>query len=197
MSPLSKLRQCLHSSTSVLRCIALLALVLSPWFSSVEAYAQASREPLAVRRIQAGFLYNFIRFTTWPKESLPDDVPIQVGLLGDSHSVEILRRELEGKSYGGHAIKTTLLEKESSLAGLHIVFLLNRAPLTPAELCEKLANQATLSLGEAEGFTKAGGMIRLFIRGDTMHFSLNPQAAREAGILLSSQLASLADTDTP
>ncbi len=194
MPPRSPALRC-PGATIVARCLLLLALGLF-WVPASQA-AQPPPDKQVVRRIQAGFLYNFIRFANWPATSLPKDAPLVIAILGDASSAEILRHELNDKKYETHPIVAKTVEADDPLEGVHMVFLLKKAPLTPAELSARLGKRPVLTIGEAENFTQSGGMIRLFLQNDTFHFSLNLRAAREAGINLSSQLDSMADRENP
>ena len=174
--------------------LVLLALLFGTPLSSC---ADQANDKQVVRKIQAGFIYNFIRFTTWPDSSLKAEAPLVVAIIGDSSSAETLRRELDDKKYGNHPIISKIIEPEGSLDGVHIVFLLKKSSLSPAELVKRIGRRPILSIGEAENFLQSGGMIRLFLSDDTIHFTLNVRAARESDIALSSQLGSMADTDQP
>jgi hypothetical protein len=55
-----------------------------------------------------------------------------------------------------------------------------------------LNGAGVLTVGDTEGFTEAGGMINLTIVDQRVHFEINPDAARRAGMKISSKLLSLA-----
>lgn len=178
-------------------CVPLLLLfgLLLP--TPCQAAEPARETTIAIRRIQAGFLYNFIRFTSWPTNALFEDEPFVVGVLSDSQSFEIIRRELAAKASGKHPIVVRLVTPADPLENLHLLFVPKKAQADISDLVPRLASRPILTIGEAEDFLRQGGMIRLFIKDDTIHFTLNLRASREAGITLSSQLAAMADPDSP
>ena len=49
-----------------------------------------------------------------------------------------------------------------------------------------------LTVSEIEGFAQRGGMINFIIVGNKVHFEVNPDAAKQVGIHISSQLLKLA-----
>jgi hypothetical protein len=54
------------------------------------------------------------------------------------------------------------------------------------------ANILTVSEGETDDFIKAGGMINLVIVDNKIRFQINDNAAKKAGLTISSKLLSLA-----
>lgn len=171
----------------------LLALVCA---APLTLQAQKHRDLPAARRIQAGIIYNFIRFTSWPSGSLAKEAPVVIGILGDPLSAELIEKELSGLKAGDHELKIQNLEEDSPLEGIHVLFVLKRNDLKSTDILLRAQGKPVLTIGEPEGFAKQGGMIRLFLRNDRYHFTLNPKAAKEAGLTLSSQLGALAEPDT-
>jgi hypothetical protein len=49
-----------------------------------------------------------------------------------------------------------------------------------------------LTIGDTEGFGEKGVMINFIIRDNKVRFEINPEAARRAGLTISSKLLSLA-----
>jgi len=172
-------------------CLALL-LAGMPVLPPIQA--QPSREVMAVRRIEAGFVYNFIRFTTWPNNQA-EDAPIRIVVVGDALSAELMIRELDGKICGKHKLSVRHLPAGEPLTGLEVLFVMKRSESDVGELLRKLGKSPVLTIGESETFLAEGGMIRLYERKDSIRFTLNLKAAREAGITLSSQLADLASPE--
>ena len=59
-------------------------------------------------------------------------------------------------------------------------------------LSTALKGMSVLTVGDASDFARQGGVIRLFLQGDTMRFEINVSAAERAHLRLSSKLLNLA-----
>lgn len=172
-------------------CLALL-LASAPLLPPTQA--QPSREVMAVRRIEAGFIYNFIRFTTWPNNQA-EDAPIRIGVIGETLSADLLIRQLDGKICGKHKLSIRHVHVNDPLTDLEVLFVMKRSETDEGDILRKLGKSPVLTIGESDTFLAEGGMIRLFERKDSLRFALNLKAAREVGITLSSQLADLASPE--
>ena len=60
------------------------------------------------------------------------------------------------------------------------------------KIMEASAQGHALTISDLDGFADAGGMIRLVKVNDTIKFEINPKAAQDAGLKLSSALLDLA-----
>lgn len=75
----------------------------------------------------------------------------------------------------------------------HIVFVCLSEKDRVAEILESARNQPALTVGEADGFCQAGGVLNFVLSDGKMHFKTNPEAALAARLQISSQLLSLAE----
>jgi len=60
-----------------------------------------------------------------------------------------------------------------------------------------LKGQSILTVGDVEGFSKDGGIIRLVTEQNKIHFRINPEAAKNANLTVSSKLLRLAEIVQP
>jgi hypothetical protein len=64
----------------------------------------------------------------------------------------------------------------------------NRLP----KILEAVIGTSVLTVSETDHFTEAGGMINFVIKNDEIRFQINDEAAKKAGLKISSKLLSLA-----
>ena len=66
-------------------------------------------------------------------------------------------------------------------------------PAQTEQIIARASAQPTLTIGDAEGFARRGGMINFTRRGSRLGFEINRGAVRRADLNLSSQLLKLAE----
>lgn len=113
-------------------------------------------------------------------------------MLGRDPFGPALDRAVEGKTVAGRRLTVRRSEKLEDLEGCPILFVGSApAPGLDATLAH-IARRPVLTVGESDGFTRAGGMVRLYRAGNHVRFEINLRAALEAGLTLSSRLLAVA-----
>jgi hypothetical protein len=82
---------------------------------------------------------------------------------------------------------------ESPLGRCHVLFVGSLEPARLEQILSRASAQPTLTIGDAEGFARRGGMINFTRRGSRLGFEINRGPVRRAGLNLSSQLLKLAE----
>ena len=150
--------------------------------------------------IKAGFIYNFANLVQWPAATFPQpDSPIVIAILGQDHFGTTLDRVLEGKKVNGRPfvikrLKTVseLLKSVAELKDYQILFISSSEMPRLAETIQIVKSIPVLTIGEAPGFAKNGGMINLILEDNRVRFEVNVEAAKEADLNISSRLLALA-----
>ncbi len=153
--------------------------------------AQTASEPA----LKSAFLYNFTKFTDWPAEALPAGDPLVLCVVNDAVVAGMLDTLTKGRNVAGHALVVSTVAKDSAapaLSACRVLFLAGPDYPGSAALLGSLSGKPILTVGEGEGFARAGGVVGLFIKDGTLQFAINTTAAHRAGLHLSSKLLSLA-----
>jgi hypothetical protein len=153
--------------------------------------AARAEEPGLEYPVKAAFLYQFARFTDWPEEAR-SDAPLAIGILGDDPFGAVLDKALEGKSVGGRALTIRRSTFALDLDGCSILFVSRSETHRLAGVLGRVARSPVLTVGESEGFTQSGGMIRFVVDGSHVRFEVNLAAVESGGLRLSSRLLALA-----
>ena len=170
-----------------------IAVVITAWVvgsSTLSARAQSSsdREYL----IKAAFLYNFLRFVEWPAEALPEgDGSIVVCLVGEDPFGEALE-SIKGKTVKSKDLVIRRILTLQSLGGCQLLFVSSSEKNRLPEIIGALKGRAVLTVGELEGFTQRGGIIRFLIERNNVRFEINVDVAERTGLKISSKLLNLA-----
>jgi hypothetical protein len=175
-----------------LLCVSLLGIsadssLLASSGTSESTGAAASRADL----IKTAIVFNIAKFARWPESAfLSGDAPFRFCVLGDGSLGEALAT-IEGKRVHNHPLRTVLVSEGESASACHLLFV-GGARAESRELLRELADLPILTVGEAPGFARDGGVINLLVVDKRNQFDVNVAAARRAGIELSAKLLRLA-----
>lgn len=162
-----------------------LALVLLT--SSKACFAQA---PSTANQLKAVFLFNFSQFVTWPSNSLPDNSPFVIGILGNDPFGSYIESVVEGEKLANHSIVVQRYTDVRDMKNCQILFI-NKA--NAGELAKSLGSRSTLTVSDDEGFAKSGGMVQFYLASNKIKIRINLNAAKAANLQISSKLLRLAE----
>lgn len=175
------------------RAVAAL-LVLCPALGPAAGPAAAAEPPAAGEyALKAAFLYNFAKFVEWPESRFADGrSPVVIGVLGTDPFGAELEKVVRGRRINGHEIAVHRFDTADAAKSAHILFVNTGDGLSAAELRRALGAHGVLTVGEADPFTRGGGVITFQERGGRLGFEINMAAAERAGLKISAQLQKLA-----
>ena len=140
-------------------------------------------------QVKAVFLFHFAQFVTWPAGAFADSAaPLVIGILGDDPFGPYLDETVKGESVAGHPLAVRRLAGLEEAAGCHILFVTRGEMGRLPEILDTLAGRSVLTVSDAEGFAKRGGMIRFLTDRNRIRLRINLEAARAADLTLSSKL---------
>jgi len=171
----------------VRRWIALLAFL----FGLFEA-AAADPEP-SEYQVKAAFLFNFAKFVDWPaRKSGETNTPMVIGVLGVDPFGALLEETVKDQNIGGRRLVIRALSTADEAGDCHVLFISRSERNRLKPLLASLKGKAVLTVSESKGFAQEGGMINLVVLNGSVKLEINPAAAEEAGLKISSKLLSLA-----
>jgi len=156
--------------------LAILALCLTPC-RAVQNTADSEDE------LKSATVWLFVQYS---KLAPGADGSITVGVLGRPSFIKVLRRNLDGRTTGGHAVK--VVEAKPDLRCCQIVYL---AMDKTEEIRHTLQNAQTLralTIGESDRFLDFGGAVNLFIADGHIGFEASLEALDRCGLSVSSNL---------
>lgn len=162
---------------------ALVAVGLgAPWA------AHAQQRVASEAELKAAFVYRVALFVEWPAESLPAGASFRICLLGADPAWAAAFATLDGKQVQGHTVAPPrLLARGEELRACHVLFVPERegTRLPPPQA-------GLLTVGEAEGFAQAGGVVGFVRDGARLRFDLNRDAALRQQLRLPADLLKIA-----
>ncbi len=141
-------------------------------------------------KLKAAYVFNFLKFTTWPTTSHPPG-QLQLCLVNANEALRSAFDALNGQEVNGRAILVKSLGKTTEVDECHVYYLRQGgAPVALKNLIE--ANPGLLTIGDARNFVSSGGMIGLIEEGGRMQFDINLTLLKQVEYRISAQLLKLA-----
>lgn len=209
--------QCRHRAlaTDSARCSAPRRLRRA-WLSlpclllALAAHGQDLAQPLrtgSAAHVEAAYLVNFLRFTEWPAAVEEPGQPLVISVVGNDEAVEVVKEvvaaagpvggravRVRGVDYRGARDRDSRAQRKAlrQLRASHLVFVDRSAAEEVEGVVRDLLGLPVLTVGNADGFLAAGGMLQLLPSGRNIVFSAAPDAIASAGLVLSAKVLKLA-----
>jgi uncharacterized protein DUF4154 len=181
--------RCTRGSAGLLVLLALLSALLA---SSLTA--QPPQPDQATSReytIKATYLYHFLHYMTWPRTTR---APGDTYVIGVVHCPVLFQKltKVAEKSVKGRRILVRKFKGTADARPCHILFV-GRDQKKHLDAWRGIAERDhTLLVGDTPGFEKHGAVVNFFVKGNKVRLQINLEAAKRAGIKISSKLLKLA-----
>lgn len=142
-------------------------------------------------RVKAGFVLNFLRFTSWPEASAENRADWTLCTYVDEEFFAILG-QLAGKQVGQSRLSVYDGAKVDRAETCDAIFI--DSDMDEAEVADILSRHrvGVLTIGTRRQFVTRGGHISIVPREGRFGFFLNVGSAEQAGLRFSSKLRALA-----
>lgn len=144
-------------------------------------------------QIKALFLYNFANFVRWPAQAFANNSDtLRMCIFGDAQLGPFLD-QINGTRIRDkrlQVIRTGVLSDIES--GCHILFVSTDKSNFLPQLTSSTKNIYVLSVSDVENFARSGGVISILRTSDKLTFEINLDTALRNGLLISSDLLSMA-----
>jgi hypothetical protein len=173
---------------TAVRSVLLVALILWGWGGA--ALAQSELE----QKVKAAFLFNFLKFVTWPESRAPaDQEPYVLCVIGDERFAQTLEQVVQSKTVSGHGLKVRSLAEGGSAQTCHLAYLASDRATPAAEAAlSGLSGGGILTVHEAPAAVPSG-VMRFFLEQQRIRFEINTAAAERENLQLSSRLMGVAE----
>lgn len=165
----------------------LLVLSLAPLLiCSSLAYPQ----PYDEYQVKAAFLNKLLMFVKWP-ESVQESDQIVIGILG-ANPFKPYAKDIEGQSVRGKRVMAKQIFTVREARQCHLVFIGSSEKDRLGYILSALASSPVLTVSDSDGWAKQGVMMNFYMEQGMVRFEVNIEAAKHAGLTVSSQLLKLA-----
>jgi YfiR/HmsC-like len=149
--------------------------------------------------VKAAMLYHFAQFTEW--SPLPASTSIVFCVAGADAIAASLVETIRGLKIGDHELDVRRTQDGATWPVCQLIFIAETETRRFSEGTNGIRTLPILTVSDSKGFSRAGGMIELFITDGRLRFAINVDATKRAKLQLSSRLLSLAkivrDGDAP
>ncbi|HEX2854625.1 MAG TPA: YfiR family protein [Opitutaceae bacterium] len=165
-----------------------LAALIACWWTAGLATA-AENPAFSEYQLKAVFLYNFAHFVEWPSQAFPEPhAPLVIGVLGEDPFGRFLDEVVAGEKVNDHSLSVRRFRRLEEIDRCHVLFVSQSETDRLGEIFERLKSRSILIVGESEGFSLRGGMVRFVTEKNKVRLRINLEAARAAGLIISSKL---------
>lgn len=158
-------------------------------WAAAPVVAQRPRE----YQVKAAYLYGFGRFVEWPADAAPPTGGAFVlCVLGEDPFGPLLDQAAEGGVVKNLPVSVRRIGRPEDAAGCATVFVSASEQSRLSRILAVLERRPVLTVGDSPEFAQRGGMIGFTVDGGRVRFAVNLMAAREAGLMLQSELIRVA-----
>ena len=144
-------------------------------------------------KIKAAFLYNFIRYTTWPAEALgKKEAPIELMVVGKDPFGPILAATFRDKKLHGRSVVIRHVKDVPKKLTAHLVFACGLDEKQKAALIKACTGLPILLIGDESGFAEQGASASFLVQRNKVRFEVNNEVTKAGKLTISSQLLKLA-----
>jgi hypothetical protein len=188
-------RRILPASTTSAMLRFLCIAAISAGLSMTAGQSRAEVGSASEASVKIAFVYNFGKFVEWPADTT--DAASQnffVCTIGDIEQFRQAFADIDGKNLQGRTVKVRELASIADLSGCRTLFIAQSERGHIKEIMKAAHARHILTVSDIDGFSERGGIFELLMRGGRVQFNINAQAARTAGLAISSDLMKLART---
>lgn len=143
--------------------------------------------------LKAAFLYNFVKFVDWPPEAFAGEKsPLTICVYGKDPFGKSLDGAVQGERLGERSLLVQRPEALEELRGCHVLFVGRSERQRLPEVLGQVEGTPVLTVGDTDGFLRAGGIINFVLEDNKVRFLINVDAAERSRLRLSSKLLRLA-----
>jgi hypothetical protein len=162
-------------------------------FGVLSAAGEASAAS-AEAKVKTAYLYNILRYTTWPPEVFANDqAPYTMLILGEDKLEGLIDKVAESKQINKRSIVIKRITSLDEYAPCQLFYVCGTlSPEASKAILQKTAGKPVVVVGESAGFGTEGATINFFADADgTTGYELNLKAAAERKVVFESQLRDL------
>lgn len=140
--------------------------------------------------IKAAYLFNFIKFVTWPTR--PEQTDFTLCAIGEDPALEKIKL-LEDRNIHSMSLHVELISSPNHNINCDVLYVGESEKKFIDKIVNYYAQSPTLTVSSTEDFILKGGMIGFITLGNIIRFDINLKQARETQLSISSKLLELAN----
>ena len=155
-------------------------------------HASGAEPTLEEYRVKGAFLLNFTHYVEWPAQALDSSGgAIEICVLGASPLTPALDSAARKVLAQNRPVTVRQITDTRQARECQIVFVSALERKHVHSLLEAVRGSSVLTVGESEGFLASGGLIEFRVEESRVRMEINAEAAKRAGLTISSRLLNL------
>lgn len=140
--------------------------------------------------IKAAYIGRFTEFTQWPEDAIEKDNPqaFIVSVIGDAPLGEVFERTLSALKIKNRNVEVRQISFVREAEGSQVLFISGSEEKQLGEITAYTRDRPILTISDTEGFARKGVIINFYPEAQKVRFEINPSAAEESGLRISSLL---------
>lgn len=139
--------------------------------------------------LKAVFLFHFTEFVEWPATAfMSAQSPMTIGIVGEDPFGGGLDQIVANETTNGRRFQVRRFQRPEETDSCQVVFVSRSEQGRMARVLERVARPGVLTVGDSNDFAKHGGVIGFVTVRDRVRLRINLDAARAAGLTISSKL---------
>ncbi|MEK8051758.1 YfiR family protein [Ideonella sp. DXS22W] len=169
------------------------------WLAALALGSPVSQAQPALSDAQAkaAVLLNFARYIDWPERAYAAKDGGFVFCLAGRDSLGGAASALEGRTLHNRPTQVRRVLGIEELRGCHVLYIAEAEERRQQPMLRALAGEPVLTVGDAAGFTEAGGAIGVTLEDGRIRFDINRAALDSAQLRASANLLRLARSVRP
>jgi len=171
----------------------ILFLIFTIVFSGIGTASSSFSQQATEAEIKAALAFKFPVYVRWPDDTPQKNSDVfKCCILGHSPLADLLMH-FDGETVMDKTIRVQRLTTIEAIETCHMLFVGDSEKKSLPKIWKAIKGKPILTLGDMKGFAQAGGIINFIRRENSVHFEINPNAGKKAGLEISSKLLRLAE----
>lgn len=140
-------------------------------------------------QVKAVFVFNFAHFVEWPAQAFTaPNQPFVIGILGTDPFGARLDEAVRGEQIGQHPLSVRRFRSVDEIGDCQILYIDRSESAQLRQILAALGRRSTLTVSDLDGAAQGGVMIQFVTENNRIRLRINVEAARAAGLTISSKL---------
>jgi hypothetical protein len=175
-----------------MRPLGIVAFAALLAISRVPAGSASATSGATEQQLKAVFIFNFSHFVAWPAGSFatPDE-PFVIGVLGSETLAAQVEQAVRGEQVDAHPLVVRRYQSVEDIQDPRILYIERSRGADLARALMHVESRGTLTVTDMDGAIGKGVMVQLATENNRIRLAINADAARSAGLTVSSNLLRL------
>jgi hypothetical protein len=144
--------------------------------------------------VKAAYLYKFGAFVDWPAERFPTPAsPMVLCLVSQDSFGDVVESIVEGQRIRDRPIAVRRLKQADASSDCHTLYIDVESVGNLDAMLDATTGRAVLTvLSESPREKQAHGVITFLVKSNRLRFTIDAEAAKQSGLVISSRLLSMA-----